>query len=278
MKKLMRYYVISGQTVEEQAGMLPSNADRKKPRGVRRAGASSASKIRSNERSSVRRLARLAACNFGAGDGFVTLKYDGGHYPGSQSPGENVPGSEGYEKAEEILARFLRKLRAAYRRQTGAALRAIWQTANFSPYRQAPARLHHHLLLPRDAVELARSIWQDFGGQGTVIDRDLSSDPDRTRLAEYMATNVQGRTPGQKGWSSSRGLRQPVFSEPEEIGSIEEIRPPAGAVIREVREITDEDGIVIGRYQRYVLPEAPRLRGGQIVMPRPPKRGGRRPC
>ena len=109
-----------------------------------------------------------------------------------------------------------------------------------------------------------------------MIVKDLDNDPDRTRLAAYMVENVHGRLPGQKGWSGSRGLAQPVLSEPEEIGSVEELAAPKGAVVREVREVTDEDGLVIGKYLRYVLPEAPRLRGGQIVMQRTRKRGGRR--
>ena len=111
---------------------------------------------------------------------------------------------------------------------------------------------------------------------GTVIVKDLDSDPDRTTLAEYMVGNVHGKLPGQKGWSGSRGLAQPVLSEPEEIQSVDELAPPPGAVIKDVREIQDEDGLVIGKYIRYVLPVAPRLRGGQIIMPRAPKRGGHR--
>lgn len=276
MKKLMKYYVISGRTVEEQASLLSSKADRKKPRGIRRAGSSSESKIKANERSSVKRFARGMACNFSAGDGFVTLKYDASHYPGSQKAAENVPGSEGYERAAGDLTRFLRKLKRLYRKETGKTLKAFWQTANWSPRRKAPARLHQHLVIPSDAVELARRIWPEFGGEGTVIVKDLNSDPDRTALAEYMVGNVHGKLPGQKGWSGSRGMEQPLLSDPEEIDSIDELTPPPGAVIKDVREITDEDGIVIGKYIRYVLPVAPRLRGGQIILPRPPKRGGHR--
>lgn len=276
MKRLMKYYVISGRTVEEKACLLSSRSDRQKQRGVRRAGSSSAAKIKANERSSVQRLAREIGCNFHAGDGFLTLKYDAAHYPGSMSPAENVPGSEGYDKAAADLDRFLRKLRRAYRRKTGKPLKAHWQTANWSPRRQAPARLHQHLIVPSAAVELARRLWPAFGGEGTVIVKDLDSDPDRTRLAEYMVGNVAGKTPGMKGWSGSRGMEKPVFSEPEEIGSIDELVPLPGAVIKDVRELTNEDGLVIGKYIRYVLPERPRLRGGQIILPRPRKRGGRR--
>lgn len=271
----MKYYVISGRTVEEQACLLSAPADRKKPRGLRRAGASSQRKIRANEKSSVRRLARGIGCNMEPGDAFLTCKYDAGHYPGSLNPAENVPGSEGFERAAGDLDRFMRKLRRRYRRKTGKPLKGYWQTANWSPKRNAPARLHQHLVISSDAVELARQLWQEFGGAGTVIVVELDHDPDRTALADYMVRNVAGKLPGKKGWSGSRGMEQPIVSEPEEIRSAEELAPPPGAVIKEVRELKDEDGIVIGKYLRYVLPERPRFRGGQIVLPRRAKRGGR---
>lgn len=276
MKRLMKYYIVTGRVIEEVATPLSTKAVRKKPRGVRRAGASSAAKIKANERSSMMRLARGIGANFQAGDGFLTFKYDGAHYPGSMSPGENVPGSEGFEKAEQNLSRFLSKARTQYRRETGKPLRAYWETANWSPRRDAPARLHHHLVVPSDAVELCRKLWPRYGGEGTVIVRDLDSDPDRTRIASYMVANVNGEAPGKKAWSGSRGMDKPVLSEPVEIDSVEEVQAPAGAVIKEVREVTDEDGLVVGKYMRYVLPTAPKLRGGQIVMPRAPRRGGHR--
>ena len=275
----MRYYTIAGRVVEERAAVLSSTADRKKPRGVRRAGASSLQKIKRNEGQSVQNLARGIALNFQPGDAFCTCKYDAAHDPGAPEAKDNVPGSPGYEKAGADLARLLRWLRGKYRRQTGRPLHGYWQTANWSPHGPDgghPARLHQHLVLPSDAVELLRRLWPKIGGPGTVIVVDLDSDPDRTRLAEYMVSNVRGRTPGMKAWSGSTGMLKPVVSEPEEIGSIEELAPPPGAVIKDVREITDEDGRVVGKYLRYVLPAPPKIRGGQIVLPRPPKRGGRR--
>jgi len=276
MKTLMKYHVISGRVVEEQASYLSAKADRKKPRGVRRAGASSLNKIKANERSSVRELARGIGVNFKAGDGFLTCKYDQAHYPGSLNAGENVPGSEGYDRARDDRRRLMRKARTVYRKRTGKTLKAYWVTANWSPKREAPARLHQHLIVPRDAVEIFRELWPEIGGEGTVIVKDLDQDPDRTRLAEYLCGNVHGKQPGQKAWSGTKGMEKPILSEPVEIESVEELQPPAGAVMKEVREIMDEDGIVVGKYMRYVLPEAPRVRGGQIVMPRAKKRGGRR--
>ena len=278
VKKLMRYHVITGRVVEEVASLLSSRADRKKPRGVRRAGASSLAKIKANEKSSVRRLARGIAANFSAGDAFATLKYDAAHYPGSLNAAENVPGSEGYTRAEDDREKFLRKLKRLYRKQTGKTLKAYWETANWHPADDGghASRLHQHMVLPSDAVELARRLWPEFGGEGTVNIKDLDSDPDRTRLAEYMVGNVHGKLPGAKGWSGTRGMDKPVLSEPEEIGSVDEIQPPPGAVIKEVREVTDEDGLVIGKYLRYVLPVAPKIRGGQIVLPRANKRGEKR--
>ena len=73
----MRYYTIAGRVVEERAAVLSSTADRKKPRGVRRAGTSSLQKIKRNEGQSVQNLARGIALNFQPGDAFCTCKYGG---------------------------------------------------------------------------------------------------------------------------------------------------------------------------------------------------------
>ena len=278
MKTLKRYYAISGRVVEEQASMLPATNDLKKPRGVRKAGASSERKIKNNEKSSALRLARELACNMRPGDALISCKYDAEHYPGAPSAKDNVPGSPGFDAAAADLRRFLRKLRRLYRRQTGRALRGFWETANWHPDSDGghASRLHQHLVIPSDAVAMVRQLWPEFGGVGTVNVKDLNTDPDRTALAEYLVGNVAGRLPRMKGWSCSRGLDRPVLSEPEEIRSVDELRPPPGAIIKGVREVQNEDGLVVGKYFRYVLPAPPKVRGGQIVMPRPPKRGGKR--
>lgn len=263
MRKLMEYKIISGRTVETRRSWLSIGPTYKKPRGTRKAGSSSLKKIKANERERIRNLARLINCNFTAGDGFLTLKYDEDHYPADLS----------FETAAADLKKFLRKLRTAYRKESGSALPAVSITANFSPRRQAPARLHQHIVIPSDAVELARKIWPEFGGAGTVIVKDLNDEGDYTKIAAYMIENVKGRPAGENVYHCSRGMARPIYTEPVEVDDVEDLRPDYGAIVKDIEETRDEDDRVIGKYQRCVWKTPPKVRGGQIILPK--KRGRR---
>lgn len=258
MRKLMEYKIISGRTVEIKRSWFSENKDYTKPRGTRRAGTSSEKKIRANEKSSTRQLARVINCNFDAGDMFCTLAYDGNHYSSSFD----------YEQAKAKLKKFREKLRKAYVKQTGKKLKAIWVTANWSPHRNAPARLHHHMILPGDALELARKIWEEFGGPGTFKMEGLDSRGDHTDMAAYMMENVHDLPAGENKWSCCRGMDRPIYTEPVEVCDLEDVKPEYGSTIVDVEENRDEDGVLISKYLRCKLKERPIIRGGQIVLPK----------
>ena len=165
------------------------------------------------------------------------------HYPGS------------YEDARNVLTRkFLPALRRAYRKATGKALAAVWVTANWSPKRDAPARLHHHIVLTRDAAEIAM---ESLDGRG-----------DHTDLAAYMFRNVHDRPAGENRWSACRGMKQPVIEEPVEVTDVEDIQPIYSSTVRDVSESRDEDGRVISKYMRVTLKEPPKRRGNMIIYPK----------
>lgn len=254
MKKLMEYKIISGRTIETKRSWLSIGPTYKRPRGTRKAGTSSLRKIKANERECVRNLARLINCNYTAGDGFTTLKYDDQHYPAS------------YETASEILTKFIRKLRTQFRKESGQNLFVISETANWSPHRQAPARLHHHIVIPSAAVELTRKLWPQFGGMGTVNVKDLNDEGDYSGLAAYMIENVHNRPAGENKYHASRGMARPIITEPVEVDDVEDIQPDYGAIVKDIQETRDEDDRVIGKYQRCVLPKPPKVRGGQIIL------------
>lgn len=258
MRRLMEYKIISGRTVETRRSWLSIGPTYRKPRGTRKAGASSLKKIAANERDRIRQLARTINCNFKAGDSFVTLKYTDDHYPPDLS----------YDTAAEDLKKFIRKLRTAYKRKTGSALHGIWETANWSPRRKAPARLHQHLVMPADAADLIKDLWPEFGGIGTVIIADLNDEGDYTKVAAYMIENVHGRPAGENRYSCSRGMAKPIVTEPVEVDDVETIQPDYGAIVKDIQETLDEDGRVIGKYQRCVWKTPPKVRGGQIILPR----------
>ncbi len=266
MKKLMEYKIISGRTVETRRSLISIGSSYKKPRGTRKAGATSEAKIKANERECIRNLARVLNCNYEAGDVFVTLKYDGEHYPNTEQA-EQDEQFDVRDLAVEDMKRFLAKLRREYRKETGHTLQAVWVSANWSPYRQAPARLHQHMVVKADALAAVRKVWPEFGGAGTIIARDLNNEGDYSKLAAYMVENVRTKK-GKNKWSCSRGMERPIYTEPVEVIDTEDMMPEAGAVIKDVSETVDEDGRVIGKYMRCALPARPKVRGGQIILPK----------
>ena len=275
MRKLMEYHIVSGRTVETRRTWLPSGPTERKKRGTRRAGASSLKKIMANARSCVLNLARVINCNFGAGDWFIALKYDDCHYPTGQAADPDQRREEEYQVARRILTKkFLPRLRKDYQGATGKKLKAVWVTANWSTKRKHFTRIHHHLVIPSDALALAQTIWGQIGGlNGTMQAECLTGEGDYSRLAAYMIDNVQGRPAGENRWSGCRGMDKPIYSEPVEVRDVEDIEPLRDEIVKEVVEYTDEDGRVISKYMRGTMPERITVRGGQIVLP---KRRGRK--
>ncbi|MBR1689386.1 MAG: hypothetical protein IJ713_01270 [Oscillibacter sp.] len=264
MRKKMEYKIISGRTVEIRRSWMTADPSQRRPRGTRRAGASSLKKILANERETVLKLGRIINCNFSGADGdaFVTCKYTAEMRPGS------------YEDARKIFGRFLDRLRREYRRKTGKALAAVWVTANWSPKGDHAAAAHHHAVMPSEAVELVRKLWPRYGGIGTVGISDLRDQGDFTSVAAYMLANVRGRPANERKWSCCRGMERPIYTEPVEVSDIEGVQPLPGSVIEDVGRSEDEEGNVIGSYLRCRLDRPPKVRGGQIVFERRGRRRG----
>lgn len=258
MRKPMEYKIISGRVVETKRSLISVSRDYHKPRGVRHAGTTSEKKIKANEKSSTRNLARIINCNFEAGDAFCTLAYDNDHYSAEFT----------YEQARQDLKLFRDKLRKALKKETGEILKAVWVTANWSPHRQAPTRLHHHIVLPGDVAEKARQLWQQIGGAGTFKMEGLDGRADHSDLAAYMMENVHDRPAGENKWNCCRNMERPVYTEPVEVDDLEGIQPDYGSTVKDVEESRDEDGVLIGKYIRCLLKEKPKVRGGQIILPR----------
>lgn len=285
MKRLMQYYIISGNVLEGRQSVLPDKGGRR-PRGIRRAGASSMKKISANEKQEGLRLARTIQENFTERDVFVSLKYDNSRVPQS------------YEEMCKNGEKLLRKLRSLCAKE-GAELRRILVNANWSPRRCCPARFHHHMVLNLEALPMLLMLWPE-----DQIDYVNLRGKDYAELGSYMAANAKSageidpddykrwergwkgacafaelwRKAGGKKWYASKGLRKPVYSEPVPAATPGSIPVPAGATDVVMVPTYDEEGKQIGCYMRCVLPRKPKLRGGQIVLPRPEKRGGKHTC
>ena len=137
MRKLVEYKIISGQVVETRRSWLQVRqpGEARKGRAPRKAGNTSEKKIKQNEASSTKELARVINSTFRPGDAHVVLKYDNDHVPAD------------YEAAALRLKKFLERVRREFRRRFNRLPVLCWVTANWSPRREAPARLHHHLVV-----------------------------------------------------------------------------------------------------------------------------------
>ena len=213
-------------------------------------------KISHNERQEALRLARILNANFYGGGYLVTFKYSPDRLPGD------------YEELCRNGQALMKKL-AALCKKSGAVLKRVLINANWSPKKDCAARLHHHVVLNEIPMNLLRELWPE----GEIDVKSLRKG-DLTGLAAYLYQNVKAG-PGKKHWSPSRNLDKPIYTEPVPVAAAEGIEPPAGAAQIYQEPSFDEDGRQVGSYLRCVLPEPPKVRGSQVIIPKA-KRGGRK--
>lgn len=281
MKKLMQYYILSGHVLEGRQAVLPDKGGRR-PRGIRRAGNSSVKKIAANERQEGLKLARLLQENFDVDDLFVSLKFSQGRLPAD------------YEALCREGEKLMRKLRLECTKD-GVELRRVLVPANWSPRRCHPARYHFHVIINREALPCLLKLWPK-----EELSFENLQGRNYTKLGSYMVGNAKTaseidpddykrwerewkgpgefaacwRKAGGKKWYASKNLRKPIYSEPTPAETPGSIPVPAGATDVVMEPIYNEEGSQVGCYMRCVLPTRPKLRGGQIVLPIPRKRGG----
>ena len=235
MRMLMEYKIIAGRTEEIRRVMMDRGRQHFR-RNTRIRKRSSLLKIMQNEREAVKRLARVLNCNFGAGDLWVTLTY-------AEEPGS-------WEAAEQELKKFLRKLKRSYERETGEKLRYVYSHGR-KGHEGEDVRIHHHLVLPAMPYELITSIWP----ADDVTYRRLDGRGDYTGVARYMIQNAGHDVPGAQKYHPSRGLAQPIYTEPVPVfKTSERIRVPRGARIQERTEYQDAETGMFGAYVRYTRP------------------------
>jgi len=111
-----------------------------------------------------------------------------------------------------------------------------------------PARVHHHLVINREAKELFEDAWKKLGGctWSTLYDYQ----DDRTELANYMLRQVR-KVPNAKKFRTTRNLVPPKPK--DRIASNDsEIQVPRGGKLLYRREFSKSGQ---PQYIRYVLPK-----------------------
>ena len=236
MRKLMEYKIISGRTVEIRRVLMSVRRQDTLPkrRGLRVRGKTSLKKILANEREAVKNLARLINCNFKQGDMWITLTYSDDRLP------------ESIEDAAQDFAKTLRKLRAMVKKETGKNPIYIASPSQIDPKTGETVRLHYHVLMPAIAYEQIIKLWP----QEDVTYRRLDGRGDYTGIARYICSNAV-REPGKKRWSSSRGLKQPIYTEPVPVRSGERVYIPKNVSLKEKTELMDQETGMQSLYVRY---------------------------
>lgn len=194
-----------------------------------------------NESSAVRRLARLINANFTQGDYMIYLTYsdEGLSKLMAMNSGEFVgiteaACDEGEEQnklrraAEHQLQLYLRRVKhRAARLNPDAPVPVAWVavTSDMDGKTGECVRVHHHLIVKREALELFAKCWS----LGRVDWKPLRQQEDYTPVAEYLLEQVR-RVPDEKKYASSRNL---VRVEPRDriVYSGAELRSPKGTVL-----------------------------------------------
>ncbi len=254
------YWVVrtykAGRVGEKIKYWVPGSAPTKSARKMK----SDINKVKQNEYSAEKRVARLINANFQGGkDILLGLSYDDITL---QEIKDAAAGAEDQEKAayagaHHQLRLFIRRARRACE-LAGIPFRYIAVTSDWNLKEDRPARLHHHLVINREALEICLSKWT----AGTTNHEALDDDPDHSELAAYLIKQVR-HEPDEKKYIPSRNLTIPAPKDRRAVSGAE-LTCPRGAVMKHRNEWQP------GRpqYIRYVLSETPqkvdttRARGG----------------
>jgi len=205
-----------------------------------------------NEYSAVKQLARLINANFGAGDILLGLDYtdEGLGKLFERAKEELTDDAEEAEIFNRVREAADREMKLCIRRskreleKSGVDIRYIALTSDMDGDTGEAVRVHHHLIVPADALEAFVAKWR-LGG---VSWSPLWIQSDYTPLAEYLLRQVR-RLPDAKKYVSSRNLIRPAPRD-RVVHSDSELRVPRGGKILFRNEYKPGRA----QYIRYTIP------------------------
>jgi hypothetical protein len=181
-------------------GEKPTKSDRKIKSDIK--------KQQQNEASVEKRVARFIHANFKPNDVFFGLDYSeyGLSVLVSQKQEADKAGNEIdwlRECANKQLRLYLRRARRECEKQ-GIEFKYIAITSDMDGDTGEAVRIHHHLIIPAEVMEICKAKWK-LGGTNYEM---LWKSPDQTTLAKYLMDQVR-RLPEEKKYIPSRNLIQP---------------------------------------------------------------------
>lgn len=246
------YWVIrtykAGDVGEKIKFWIPNARPSKSSRKIK----SDLKKIKQNEASAVKRLARVINANFGHGDILLGLDYSPEGYE-KVCLRANVP-AESHQEPESLEAIYMaadQELTNALRRvkreleKTGVELRYVAITSDLNGKTGECVRVHHHLIINAEALSAFIAKWN----LGSVQYSTMRRQKDYTDIAVYLIKQVR-YLPDAKKYKSSRNLVRVVpVDRIAKNGS--QLRAPKGSVLLHAGEYRPG----YPQYIRYILPE-----------------------
>ena len=223
-------------------GQRPTKSERKMKSDI--------AKVRQNEASAEKRLARLIHANFTSRDLLLGLDYDG---PGYETITRDAEGEDWEDRVYMAGHRQLRLWLARVRyacKAAGVPFRYIAITSDMDGETGAYERVHHHVIVNEAAAEIALSKWR-LGGTHREHLYDVI---DQTPLAVYLLRQVR-RLEETKKYIPSRTLVIPQPRDRIAKGGSELAVPRGGQLLHRAEWQPGRP-----QYIRYILPEVGKIR------------------
>lgn len=257
------YWVIrthkAGSVGEKTKFWVPGKRPDKK---LSRRQRSAIKKQEQNEYSAVKRLARILNHYFTGGDIFLGLDYSSkgmeklekwveGLGIKLQDLNEEEKRDVLYEAADHELDNCLRRAKRRAKKE-GVEIKAVLTTSDLEWKSETksydPARVHHHLVINKEALECFKEAWGELGNVEWEYMWDYQDD--RTPLAEYMLGQVR-KIPDAKKFRTTRNL-PPIQGKDRIVLNDAELQVPRGGKLLFRREFSKSGQ---PQYIRYTLPK-----------------------
>ncbi len=207
-----------------------------------------------NDKSAVRRCARVIHANFKAGDILLGLDYSDEGLARVEARADKLMRADPELEREDAILQAAEhearlcvdRVRRSLGKRERKALKYLIFTSDMDGETGEMVRVHHHLVIPRGYLRIFQKKWK----LGRCKGKPLEQQKDYTALAEYLCRQVR-RRPDAKKYMVSRNMNQPVVRRRAAIGNAE-LRVPKGCELLHRGEY--EPGWSGGQYIRYFRP------------------------
>ena len=152
-----------------------------------------------------------------------------------------------YEAADHELVNCLRRAKRRAK-EAGVEIKAAFVTSDMDGETGETVRIHHHLVINREAREFFVDAWSELGGVSWSPMWNYQED--RTDIAAYMLRQVR-HVPDVKKFRTTRNLVPPVPKD-RIVNTAAELQVPRGGKLLFRREFSRTEQ---AQYIRYVLPK-----------------------